>query len=105
MPLTSSLTSVGSGRSGLPSREGEELAGEVASPLCGGADALDVVARVLVEIGFLLKGVEVAHDDHQDVVEVVRNAAGELADRLHLLTAWRRVAAVLSYSVMSRPMK
>ena len=34
----------------------------------------DVSRALLVEIGFFLKGVEVAHDDHQDVVEVVRNA-------------------------------
>ncbi len=43
-----------------------------------------------------LDQVEVGLDDLQDVVEVVRHAAGELADRLHLLALpKRRVVAQL----------
>ena len=50
----------------------------------GGADRLH---RLLV-LGLLepaLQDLRVAGDDHQQIVEVVRDAAGELAERLHLL--------------------
>src|SRR5579859_3407023 len=33
----------------------------------------------------VLQSLGVAADDHQEIVEVVRDAAGELADRVHLL--------------------
>ena len=38
---------------------------------------------------------EVAENHHQDVVEVVRDAAGQLADRFHLLRAEQRRARLL----------
>ncbi len=44
-----------------------------------------------------LQGLEIAGDDGQEVVEIVRHAAGQLADRLHLLGLAQRLlgAAVL----------
>ena len=36
------------------------------------------------QVLLLLQRIDVGHHDHQDVVEVVGDAAGELADRFHL---------------------
>ncbi len=70
---------------GLLAREGEELADE-------GGGAVGVLAD-LHEVAVLLVGDVVAHEEQvavavdrgQEVVEVVGDAAGELADGLHLL--------------------
>ena len=70
---------------GLAAREGEQLAHEARGPV-----------RVLLDLHDVLEGrirrpvvgeqqVAVADDGLQHVVEVVRHAAGELADRVHLL--------------------
>ena len=45
---------------------------------------------------------EVAEDHHQDVVEVVRDAAGQLADRFHLLRSKQRLPRLLE-RVLRRP--
>ena len=69
----------------LPPREGQKLADQAGGPVGVLLDVHDVlegrVARPVVgeqEVGE-------ADDRGQHVVEVVRDAAGELADRLHLL--------------------
>ena len=69
----------------LPAREGEQLPDETRRPVGVLLDLHDVlegrVGRPVVgeqEVG-------IADDRGQHVVEVVRDAAGELADRLHLL--------------------
>jgi hypothetical protein len=67
------------------SREPEELAREIASQ-CGGAPDLfeqDCVQRVARR--GLDEQREVAEQDREQIVEVVGDAPGELADRLHLL--------------------
>ena len=69
----------------LAAREGEKLAHQSGRPV-----------RVLLDLHDVLKGrigrpvigeqeIGIADDRGQDVVEVMRDAAGELADRLHLL--------------------
>ncbi len=87
----------------LAAAEGEELAGDRA----GAIDCLlhvgevGLAGRVLRQIRAEQLGI--AADDHQDVVEVVRQAAGEVTDRIDLLrvlqlslelVALRDVAAV-----------
>ena len=42
------------------------------------------------------RGVDVARDDGQKIVEVVRDAAGQLADRLHLLRLPKRLFGLLA---------
>ena len=69
----------------LLAREGEQLPGELGRALDGPADLLERAAHGRASASFLLQHFDVAEDDHEDVVEVVRDAAGELADRFHLL--------------------
>ena len=47
---------------------------------------------------YALQQLDVAEDDREDVVEVVRDAAGQLADRFHLLRAEQRLARLLERS-------
>ena len=69
----------------LPAGEGQELLGHLCAALGGlqarGREPLDPL-RV---VGLAHDHVEIADDDGEQVVEVVRDAAGELADGLHLL--------------------
>jgi hypothetical protein len=70
-------------------REGEQPLGERGRPLRAAHRVLHRAGQaVAIERGRLeraLQGFQVADDDGQEVVEVVRHAAGELADSLHLL--------------------
>ena len=78
-------------RERLPAREGKQARGQGAGPL----DALQrhvlrpfdpVPAAALRQMDELsVDGVETAEHQGQQVVEVVSDAAGELAERLHLL--------------------
>ncbi len=69
----------------LLAREGEELAGQGRSSLGRPRRALDPLLQpgVAVELG--PDELQVPEDDLQQVVEIVRDAAGQLPDRLHLL--------------------
>ena len=69
----------------LLAREGEQPAGQVRAPvgrIDGGAQTL---GGALVMAHQLLDQLQIAHHDHQQVVEVMGDAAGQLADRFHLL--------------------
>ncbi|HEY3540965.1 MAG TPA: hypothetical protein VGK79_00355 [Gaiellaceae bacterium] len=69
----------------LPAREREQLSGQLGRAVAGDRDRVDVLAQDLAlgHVPLQQRGVAV-HCRHQ-VVEVVCDAAGELADRLHLL--------------------
>ena len=73
----------------LAAREGEQPLGERGRPLRAAHRVLHrAVQAVAVGRGRLqraLQGFQVADDDGQEIVEIVRHAAGELADALHLL--------------------
>jgi hypothetical protein len=61
-------------------REGEELPGELGGPAGGAVDLLELGGGPL---GLGAQQRRVARDDREQVVEVVRDAAGEAPDRLH----------------------
>ena len=65
--------------------EREQLAGQVRRALAGPADLRDVLADRVVRRELGEGHVAVAEDRRQQVVEVVGDASGELADALHLL--------------------
>ena len=67
----------------LPAAEGEKLSRERCRTLAGAAHVLDIGARGMARLEFLEHEVAVAEDRRQQVVEVVRDAAGQAADRLH----------------------
>ena len=69
----------------LPPREGEELAGQGSGLLARPRDLLDLRPERVVVGEPAQDEVAVAVDDGEDVVEVVSDAAGEAADRVHLL--------------------
>ena len=66
----------------LLAREGEQPARQLGAAQRAVQRFLDDLA--LPRVGLLHRDVEIADDDAEQVVEVVRDAAGQLADRLHL---------------------
>ena len=90
MPLTSAVEIEALWLEGLAARECQQPVRE----LRGTAGALQRMLERLLQLGdevtgllrdAALDGVEIAEDDRQQVVEVVRDAAGELADGFELL--------------------
>ena len=69
----------------LLARECQQLARQLRGLLAGVGDALRAFGDVRRHAVVVEDGVGIGQHDGQDVVEVVRHAAGELADRLHLL--------------------
>jgi len=69
---------------GLPARKGEQAVGQRRSTF-GRRDGPVDLGQHLVAGEGIASEIEVAEDNAQDVVEVVRHTAGELPDRLHLL--------------------
>ena len=74
------------GRYGLFAGEGEELAGDVGRALGIAADLVEPLADGVTSRQRVTAQVAVAHDTHQQVVEVVGHAARQAAHQLHLLS-------------------
>ncbi len=77
--------------------EGEQLTGQPGGAAAGGEDLLEVLAHRAVGFEDRQHRLAQAVDDHQHVVEVVRDAAGEAAQGLHLLRL-----AHLPFEVLAR---
>ena len=69
----------------LAARKGQELPGERRAALCGVVNRLGRAHGFRVAVGDFSQRPDVPADDHQQVVEVVRDAPGELPERVHLL--------------------
>src|SRR5205823_3247159 len=69
----------------LLATEGKQLARQVGGPLAGRIDLLQIVFRLPIEVLLIQDQVGVPHDNREDVVEIVRHAASQLAERLHFL--------------------
>ena len=69
----------------LLAREGQQALGQRRTAFRALYCAVDQPLQARVVREALAQQVEVAHDSHQQIVEVVRHAACELADGLHLL--------------------
>ena len=82
--VMSALTSKTESSRGALAAEGEELARQRGGAIDGLQDLAKIVARHLVR-QFRLDEARVAGNDGQQVVEIVRDAAGHPADDLHLL--------------------
>ncbi len=68
----------------LAPREGEKLRRQLLASL-GGATRRRGILPDLADVGGILDEVEAVRDHREQIVEVVRDTAGELTDRLHLL--------------------
>jgi len=68
----------------LPPAEGQQLPGQAGRP---GGGLADLVCRFLLQWAELCPGQQrgMALDDGQNIIEIVRNSAGELAYGFHLL--------------------
>ncbi len=82
---TSAFSSSGSRVEGLAPAEGEQLARQRGGALRARLDPAQVLGRLAVSVDLGLRQLGVAEHSEQEVVEVVRDARGELADRLDLL--------------------
>ena len=69
----------------LPAREGQQLLIQLGAAAHGLPGRIEQPANPWFVRHAAAQHVETAADDHQKVVEVVRDAAGQLADGLHLL--------------------
>ena len=85
MPRTTSPSANSRGPRGLAAAEREQLPRQPGAALDRLLDLGRFVARRIVGRQLHQQQVGRAHDAHQDVVEVVRDAAGEPADRFELL--------------------
>src|ERR1700691_4576433 len=70
--------------------ESQQMGGQACGPLRAGERLIDCAHQALLRRGVAgferpLGAVEVADDDSQEIVEIVRHAAGELADGVHFL--------------------
>ena len=69
----------------LLAAEGQQLPGQRGGAVGRALDFLDVLAAAIVHRQSIQQKIRIAEDRGEDVVEVVRDAAGKTADRLHLL--------------------
>ena len=78
----------------LPPGKGQQLPGQLGGALDGVGDRVDIAAAPLFRQFAAAQEIGRRADDGQEVVEVVRDAAGQLADRLHLLRLAQRFLAL-----------
>ena len=76
-------------------RERQQVAGEVSAVHRRAKDGVDDLVGVRIVRQIRSQQLDVAEDDREDVVEVVRDAAGQLADGFHLLRSEQRFARLL----------
>ncbi len=88
----------------LLAAEGEQLRGELRTAFHGIDRLLQPLACPAVTGMTPVQQFEVAAQDLQDVVEVVRHAACQLADRLHLLRLEQRLSCILKKPVRFHPL-
>ena len=75
----------GARHQGLLAREREQASRQVRSAFGGGRDACGDVVQFLVCRQLLGEVLRIAENDGQQIVEIMRDAAGELTHRLHFL--------------------
>jgi hypothetical protein len=85
MPRTRAPTSTGDRLEGLLAGKSEQAADQFGAAAGGGEGRLEVIPRSPGGRAACPQRVQVAGDDGEQVVEVVGEAAGELADGFHLL--------------------
>src|SRR6478609_1445355 len=69
----------------LPPRESQQLVGQCCAAPCCRLDRRYRTLTLWIVINALLECMEAAADDHQEIVEIMRYAAGKLAERVELL--------------------
>ena len=89
---------------GLAPRKGEQALNQGFGALGGLQGAFDHALRPGVATALALEHVQAADDRHQQVVEVVSDAAGELAHGVHLLTLAQGILRLGQGSVPFQPL-
>src|SRR5581483_7013989 len=79
----------------LPARESKQLSGERLAALGGVTDVDDQAFELLVVAGEPLGHIGASENDRQQIVEIVRDAPGQLSDGLHLLRLEQLLAGFL----------
>ena len=69
----------------LPARERQQMPGQISPPRRGGADHVGDLDEFRPILDRVTENFDGAGDHGQNIVEIVRNATRELADRFHLL--------------------
>ncbi len=87
------------GRAGfqlLPAREGQQLAGQRSAALGGQSGRFEAAAD-LVLLDHVEHEIDIAQDHHQQIVEIMGDARGQLADRLEALHLAQRALDPLAF--------
>ena len=69
----------------LSATEGKKLLSQSRRAPSGGANFGDVISQSSFDLAFVQKQITVTEDGGQEIIEVVRDAAGQLAERFHFL--------------------
>ena len=86
----------------LPSGKRQQLPGQLGGAFDGIGDRVDVTAAALVRQVAAAKEVGGGTDDRQQVVEIVRDAPGQLTDGLHFLRLAQRFLALAPFGDVDR---
>src|SRR5882757_4586158 len=84
--------------------KGQQLAGQRGAALCGRLDRRYRALKLCVAADAFLQRVDAAADDHQEIVEVVRDAAGQLAERIELLRFGELLLHLLEFELRLAPL-
>ena len=104
MPRTRSGRSTGSQIEFLAARKGEHALRQRRAALRAADGIVDQASDWGHRAHALASEFEAAEDRHQQVVEIVRDAAGELADGIHLLRLEQRLARLLQRALRLPPL-
>jgi len=69
---------------------------EIGAPFGGLSDRVDFLLGLDMAGNILAQQIEVADDDREQIVEIVSDAAGQIADRLHLLRLPKLIVDLLA---------
>ena len=80
----------------LAPREGEQALGKCRPTLRPLQSAIDQPRRPAIPGDIFLQQIEIAKNGHEEIVEIMRHATGQLADHLHLLRLAQLVLGILA---------
>ena len=80
----------------LAAREHQHVTREIGAPFGGLSDRVDFLLGLDMAGHILAQQIEVADDDREQIVEIVSDAAGQIADRFHLLRLPKLIVELLA---------
>src|SRR5205807_2007445 len=82
----------------LPATEREKLLSQSRRTPGGSANFGDVISQSSFDLAFVQKQIAITENGGQEIIEIVRDAAGQLAERFHFLRAAKLVLQLFARS-------